>query len=179
MESVSFDLRARTFDEHGISFGPVKATSKTKAKYQKDRRSQVLQRYRTTRTTEYVRGRKLKRSGVSWIIDRSGRSMLVRVRSRELDANVRRGHFRDASQTETTVVSAFEMQRSFSKTIFFLHSFGRQRKESFSWKDKFIVQTNRNFVLFFSFFSMKKKINVSGTCSFYFIVKRGIIFLEA
>lgn len=106
--------------------------------------------------------------------------MLVRVRSRELDANVRRGHFRDASQTETTVVSAFEMQGSFSKTIFFLHFFDRQRKESFSWKDEFIVQTNRNFVLlFFPFFSMKKKTNVSGTCSFYFIVKRGIIFLEA
>lgn len=173
MESVSFDLRARTFDEHGISFGPVKATSKTKAKYQKDRRSQVLQRYRTTRTTEYVRGCKLKRSGVSWIIDRSGRSMLVRVRSRELDANVRRGHFRDASQTETTVVSAFEMQGSFSKTIFFLHSFGRQRKESFSWKDKFIVQTNRNFVLLFLLFFYEKKDKCFRNLLFLFYRQKG------
>lgn len=99
--------------------------------------------------------------------------MLVRVRSRELDANVRRGHFRDASQTETTVVSAFEMQGSFSKTIFFLHSFGRQRKESFSWKDKFIVQTNRNFVLLFLLFFYEKKDKCFRNLLFLFYRQKG------
>lgn len=47
----------------------------------------------------------------------------------------------------------------FPKLYFFCTFFGRQRKESFSWKDEFVVQTNRNFALLFlfPFFLWKKK----------------------
>lgn len=99
-----------------------------------------------------------------------------------VDANVRRGHFRDASQTETTVASAFEMQGSFSKTIFFLYFFWSPEKGIILLERRIRCSNKQKFCssFFISFFSMKKKkTNVSGTCSFYFIVKRGIIFLEA
>lgn len=76
-----------------------------------------------------------------------------------VDANVRRGHFRDASQTETTVVSAFEIQGSFSKTIFFLYFFWLPEKGIILLERRIRCSNKQKFCssFFISFFSMKKK----------------------
>lgn len=76
-----------------------------------------------------------------------------------VDANVRRGHFRDASQTETTVASAFEMQGSFSKTIFFLYFFWSPEKGIILLERRIRCSNKQKFCssFFISFFSMKKK----------------------
>lgn len=59
-----------------------------------------------TRTTEYVRGRKLKRSGVSWIIEKSGRFDPRAC----TDADVRRWPFQ---KTDETANSTFRIHNGF------------------------------------------------------------------